>query len=160
MNTKTYLKSGAIESSNCLTFGKVASYLSVVLMPVFCLALAWCGCQILEWILQTKKLPIGDVGCWVLFGSGICCGIAGAIGIAHLFFFLRRLEKESAFTFRNVRALDIMGWCSFVFLAAGVVDSILLNCLFLAAIGIVSGFMGILIFVIREVFCQGTRVAE
>ena len=138
--------------------GKTVSRLSVVLIPVFCLALSWCGFQVLVWILQTKGLPLGDVASWVLFGSGVCCGVAGAIGISHLFFLLRRLEKEPVFTARNVRALGILTWCACVFLVAGVVDAFLVGCLFLAAIGVVAGIIGFLVWVVREIFVKAVEL--
>ncbi len=138
--------------------GKVFSRLSVGLIPVFCLSLSWCGFQILVWILQTKGYPASDMACCVLFGSGICCGVAGAIGITHLFFFLRRLEKEPVFTARNVRALGVLSWCAYVFLVAGVVDAVVVDCLFLAAIGVAAGFIGFLVWVVRVSFAKALEL--
>ena len=139
--------------------GKTVSRLSFVLIPVFCLALSCCGFQVLAWILQAKGLPpLGNAAWWVLFGSGICCGVAGIIGISHLFFFLRRLEIEPAFTARNVRALGILTWCACVFLVAGVVDAFLVGCLFLAAIGVVAGIIGFLVWVVREIFVKAVEL--
>lgn len=145
--------SSQVDSKTKVIVGKVISRLSIGLIPVFCLALAWCGFQILSWILQTKG-AVGDMACYVLFGSGVCCGIAGAIGITQLFFFLRRLETEPVFTACNVRALGILSWCSSAFLIAGVVDAFVVNCLFLAAIGVAAGFVGFLVWVVREAFVR------
>ena len=149
--------SSQVDSKSKVVVGKAISRLSIGLVPVFCLALAWCGFQILSWILQTKG-AVGDMACYVLFGSGICCGVAGAIGIAQLFFFLRRLETEPIFSACNVRALGILSCCSYVFLVAGIVDAFVVHSLFLAAIGVAAGFIGFLVWVIRESFVRAREL--